>query len=235
MPLSPSTMTSRASLASSATSAIRATAPLSACSLTHSEPVRVLPKPRPAKIPQVVHHSPAGSVWFWRAQNLQLYRSFCGSNFDRISRCTSDGSIASELIGDKRELIIVLLSGHGKIGLDTELKGRLRQDLDCEIEPPINGPDFALFNRTFQDGESGVPNLRIKEAVFKCFVLSLKLGLTARIRAHALWKRPAGRLPFLDLERRISVSHLAPFCSHLVQSLVQSVPMPRDCLPFSMP
>ena len=49
MPLSPSTITSRASAAVGATRAMRRAAPLTARARTNSAPVRVLPKPRPAE------------------------------------------------------------------------------------------------------------------------------------------------------------------------------------------
>jgi hypothetical protein len=60
MPLSPSTITARASPRVAPISAIRKPGSASASSRTHSAPARVLPKPRPAMISQV-RQLPAGA------------------------------------------------------------------------------------------------------------------------------------------------------------------------------
>lgn len=65
-PLSPSTITARASASEEDTSAIRAAGWLSAIIRTHSAPERVLPNPRPASIIQT-RQSPGGGSWFARA------------------------------------------------------------------------------------------------------------------------------------------------------------------------
>ena len=65
-PLSPSTITARASASEAETSAIRASGLSSAIIRTHSAPARVLPKPRPAMI---IHtrQSPGGGSCSGRA------------------------------------------------------------------------------------------------------------------------------------------------------------------------
>jgi hypothetical protein len=85
MPLSPSTMTSRTSAAVGPTSAIRFL-PLAISWRTHSAPVRVLPKPRPASRSHV-RQSPRGASWRGLAQKDQ-------SN----SSCTSSSSLRSRRI-----------------------------------------------------------------------------------------------------------------------------------------
>ena len=70
MPDSPSIMTDWASSRVRATRAMRRAAPSSTCARTHSAPVRVFPKPRPARIIQV-SQSPGGGNWdslAWRGQ-----------------------------------------------------------------------------------------------------------------------------------------------------------------------
>jgi len=70
MPLSPSTITARASRIELATSAMRAEPSDKAMRRTHSAPARVLPKPRPA-ITSQVRQSPGGGICSARAQNGQ--------------------------------------------------------------------------------------------------------------------------------------------------------------------
>src|SRR5882724_11857823 len=70
-PDSPSTMKSRASLAVGATNAMRPTEPDSRRAFDHSAPVRVFPNPRPARISQVSHQSPAGASCSGRATQSQ--------------------------------------------------------------------------------------------------------------------------------------------------------------------
>src|SRR3546814_19327876 len=77
-PLAPLIITSRASAAVSATRAIRQPGFFSAISRIHSEPIRVLPNPRPARTSQVVQ-SPSGASWSSRAQNGQCHLSFAFS------------------------------------------------------------------------------------------------------------------------------------------------------------
>jgi hypothetical protein len=62
IPLSPSTMIAATSSRLPPTSAIRAPGFARARASTHSAPVRVLPKPRPARISQL-RHSPGGASW----------------------------------------------------------------------------------------------------------------------------------------------------------------------------
>lgn len=73
-PETPSTMTSRTSAIVSPTRAMGETgsAPSrpSACALTHSAPVRVLPAPRPPRTSHTVH-SPGGASWSGRAKKGQ--------------------------------------------------------------------------------------------------------------------------------------------------------------------
>ena len=78
MPLSPSTITLRASAAVGATSAMRRAVAPSTRARTSSAPVRVLPKPRPASSSQT-RQSPAGGSWLGRAQNGQSYSSASAS------------------------------------------------------------------------------------------------------------------------------------------------------------
>ncbi len=70
MPLSPSIITSRTSLAVGPTSAMRLEPRRSTFWRTRSAPVRVLPNPRPASTSQV-RQSPSGASCFGRAQNSQ--------------------------------------------------------------------------------------------------------------------------------------------------------------------
>jgi hypothetical protein len=65
-PLSPSTITARASASEDETSAIRASGLAWATIRTHSAPDRVLPNPRPAMIIQM-RQSPSGGNWSGRA------------------------------------------------------------------------------------------------------------------------------------------------------------------------
>jgi len=69
-PLSPSTITARASASEAETSAMRASGFASAIIRTHSAPERVLPKPRPAMIIQM-RQSPGGGSCWGRAVNGQ--------------------------------------------------------------------------------------------------------------------------------------------------------------------
>src|SRR5215470_4154923 len=62
MPLSPSTMMSRASAAVGATNATLLAAPADTRLKTNSAPVRVLPQPRPARISQIAQ-APGGGSW----------------------------------------------------------------------------------------------------------------------------------------------------------------------------
>src|SRR6516165_10681925 len=97
-PLSPSTMTSRASAAVAATSATRRWPWWLTRSWTYSAPVRVLPKPRPASSSQV-RHSPGGGSCSGRAQYCQsrASRSHCSSvSFARSFFCRAGESEASE-------------------------------------------------------------------------------------------------------------------------------------------
>lgn len=98
MPDSPSTITSRTSAAVGATKAIRRLRPDSTSALTHSTPVLVLPKPRPASNSQV-RQSVAGGIWFGRAQKNQSARSalICWSVHPLSTSCRSaSGSKAIE-------------------------------------------------------------------------------------------------------------------------------------------
>src|SRR5712692_867236 len=103
IPLSPSTITLRASAAVSATNAIRPQRCLSTCSRTHSAPLRVFPNPRPAKISHT-RQFPSGANWLGRAlQPLHLYASifFCSRlRFARNLCQVAGGRDASQLIGD---------------------------------------------------------------------------------------------------------------------------------------
>jgi len=106
-PLSPLIITSRASAAVSATSAIRHPGYLCASSRTHSEPIRVLPKPRPARTTQVFH-IPGGAFWLGRAQKSQFHRSSAFSLSDKeesISSRSSGGSDARISAGDRLAII----------------------------------------------------------------------------------------------------------------------------------
>ncbi|OYX96142.1 MAG: hypothetical protein B7Y74_02220 [Novosphingobium sp. 35-62-5] len=69
-PLSPSTITLRASCSDAPTSAIRASGLLSATLRTHSAPSRVFPNPRPAMTSHT-RQSPAGACWLPRPQTFQ--------------------------------------------------------------------------------------------------------------------------------------------------------------------
>lgn len=82
MPLSPSTITARASVSEADTSAIRAAGCEVAMCRTHSAPARVLPKPRPAQISQI-RHSPSGGSCSGRAhigQNLSSLQRLVSLN-----------------------------------------------------------------------------------------------------------------------------------------------------------
>src|SRR5258708_4246708 len=82
MPLSPSTMTLRASSAVGATSAIRCARPASICTRTNSAPARVLPKPRPA-ISSHTRQSPAGGICASRGrQDISRSRSRASSSLN---------------------------------------------------------------------------------------------------------------------------------------------------------
>ena len=70
MPLSPSTMTSRAEPASIDTNAPRDSGSIRACLMTHSAPALDLPNPRPAMSIQIVQ-SPMGASWLGRAHVSQ--------------------------------------------------------------------------------------------------------------------------------------------------------------------
>src|SRR5712692_1063156 len=103
IPLSPSTITLRASAAVSATNAIRPQRCRSTCSRTHSAPLRVFPKPRPAKISHT-RQFPSGASWLGCALHpLHLCGSifFCSRlRFTRKFCQVSGGCDASQLIGD---------------------------------------------------------------------------------------------------------------------------------------
>src|ERR1700730_5926883 len=101
-PLSPSTMTSRASAAVGATSAIRRRRWWMTWSRIHSAPLRVLPKPRPASSSQV-RQSPFGACWLRRPHQPQSCSIASSSRslvcFRNAASC-SGGSDASNSAGE---------------------------------------------------------------------------------------------------------------------------------------
>ena len=110
MPDSPSTITSRASAGFRATNAMRL-APPNTRFRVHSDPVLVLPAPRPPRLSHT-SQSPGGSTWDGLAQNLsqsQSALSACsGVSVARMAVRSEAGSNASDSASDLRDIVPIL-------------------------------------------------------------------------------------------------------------------------------
>src|SRR5882724_11678931 len=98
MPVAPSTIVSRASVAVGATSAMRPARPASTSAWVNSAPVRVFPKPRPASTSQIVQSRGGGSCE-GRARKRQSVASASrslGLSSSSSAVCSALGSDASK-------------------------------------------------------------------------------------------------------------------------------------------
>src|SRR5262249_4916290 len=143
-PLSPSTMTLLASSAVGATSAIRRATPETTEARTNSAPVRVLPKPRPARSSQT-RQSPGGGNCSSRAQAFcqpYLYSSASAPENSSTSWFRSaSGSDASQRAFNKFSGIFAVILGrfrfarrfwqHAEIAGDRIERGPLVVELDA--------------------------------------------------------------------------------------------------------
>jgi hypothetical protein len=103
-PLTPSTITRRASSIVAPTSAMRTPGRLRAIFSTHSAPARVFPKPRPAIISQVRQPSCFGGSWASCAQASKSASSASTSAalmLQMIRRCSSGDALRSARINSR--------------------------------------------------------------------------------------------------------------------------------------
>src|SRR5690242_18894787 len=138
-------MTSRTAAAVGPTSAIRFARLSSAWMRTHSAPVRVLPKPRPASSSQM-RQSPAGVIWVGRPQKRQSNARAAASASGRAASTSSFSSSSSELSElASNELSSTLGGGTGALGFllsfceETEVPGECVEGLllvmEFELQP----------------------------------------------------------------------------------------------------
>jgi hypothetical protein len=106
-PLTPSTITRRASSIVAPMSAIRTPGRLRASPSIHSAPARVLPNPRPAIISQLRQPWSGGGSWFLCAQLSKSASSAsrsAGVMLQMIRRCSSGAAVASARISSRADL-----------------------------------------------------------------------------------------------------------------------------------
>ena len=158
MPESPWIMTSLTSCGVLATRAILEDCPDSTRARTHSAPVRVLPKPRPARSIQMRHRSSDGS-WFFLAHNGQW-------NFTSDATCSGrSASISSKavclpgcetvckslMIESGECLLTVVISIEVLSGWYLHA-GLSPESLLCDCFSEEGGPDSGVFLADFGSG-----------------------------------------------------------------------------------